>query len=340
MASRLLVLLLSASLADAAGAAELGEPLVSSHVGQPLVADIELNLVEDPAAPVQVRLAHPNVYRAANIDLPPVLSTIDLSVMQRDGRQVLHITSRAPVESRHLHLYLELRDGAQRTVRLATLWLTPDPNPAPPSRAASAPEPAATVAPPAPPSPPRLAAKPAAKPSPQTTPRPKAPRATPVAAALPPDRGTCAPADLSAQVKACVALDYKNAELREQIGKLEDKVKVLQVAMGADPAAVATPVTPATGATKVHKPRKKRAPEPEDETPWAWIGAGLAAMLALLGGLFVLKRRKQATRLRVPAAPAMPLMARLRQRFARRKPAPDVVEPGKEEVTHDTSTQV
>ena len=56
-----------ALLAGAAQAAELGEPRVSSFIGQPLVADIELTMLEDAASPVQVRLAHPNVYRGANI---------------------------------------------------------------------------------------------------------------------------------------------------------------------------------------------------------------------------------------------------------------------------------
>jgi len=114
-----------------AHAAELGEARVSSHIGQPLVADIELTMLDDPAQAVAVRVANPEVYRGAGIAVPPVLANLNLSVMRRDGRQFLHVTSLRPVDSEHLHLYLELTDKGQRTVRLATLWLTPDPNPAP-----------------------------------------------------------------------------------------------------------------------------------------------------------------------------------------------------------------
>ncbi|WP_036252827.1 FimV family protein, partial [Massilia sp. BSC265] len=84
---------LLAATSWSAEAAELGEPRVSSFIGQPLVADIELTMLEDAANPVQVRLAHPNVYRGANIGMPAVLSSLRMSVMQRDGRQFLHITS-------------------------------------------------------------------------------------------------------------------------------------------------------------------------------------------------------------------------------------------------------
>jgi len=118
-------------------AAELGDARVSSHIGQQLVADIELAMIDDPAAQVAVRVASPEVYRGAGIALPPVLPSLNLTVMRRDGRQFLHVTSLRPVDADHLHLYLELTDKGQRAVRLATLWLTPDPNPAPPAPLAS-----------------------------------------------------------------------------------------------------------------------------------------------------------------------------------------------------------
>ncbi|MEH6436791.1 FimV/HubP-related protein [Massilia sp. DD77] len=352
------MLFFCALFAGAAGAAELGEARVSSYMGQPLVADIELTLIENAAAPVQVRLAHPNVYRGANIGMPHVLSTLNMSVMQRDGRQFLHVTSRAPVEASHLHLYLDLADGSQRGVRLATLWLSPDPNPAPPPVPVPVPVPAAAAAPASAPAPapapvkapvptpvPELVAKPAPAPV-AKPPQSKlasavkaeklAPPAVLASAAAAPAPGSCAPAVQPASPKVCAALDYKNAQLREQIGVLEDKVRVLQVAMGASPAAVtaAKPAKP-----KAHKPRKKPQPEPVDETPWAWIGGGIAALLALGGGMLVAKRRKKAA-----VEPTVSLAARLRQRFARKKAAreaaPEAAEPSLEEVAHDTSTQV
>ncbi len=130
--SLLFILVLTGAVLGDAGAAELGDARVSSHIGQQLVADIELVMLDDPAAPVAVRLASPEVYRGAGIALPPVLSNLNLTVMRRDGRQFLHVTSLRALDAEHLHLYLELTDKGQRAVRLATLWLTPDPNPAPP----------------------------------------------------------------------------------------------------------------------------------------------------------------------------------------------------------------
>jgi hypothetical protein len=69
--------------------------------------------------------------------MPAVLANVNLSVMRRDGKQFLHVTSTRPVDADHLHLYLELTDGNRRGVRLVTLWFAPDPTPpSPPERVA------------------------------------------------------------------------------------------------------------------------------------------------------------------------------------------------------------
>ncbi|NIA54835.1 hypothetical protein HAV22_14450 [Massilia sp. TW-1] len=231
-------------------AAELSDPRVSSHIGQPLVADVELTLLDDPATPVQVRVASPEVYNGAGIAVPPVLASLNLSVMRRDGRQFLHVTSLRPVDADHVHLYLELVDKGQRAVRLATLWLTPDPTPAPapaPARVA-APAPLPTAAADA-----MLlaqveraraaraaataAAEPAAAPIP---PRPQVRRPPPAsvakAPALPvaqPDAHPAACARPAAEAQACVALGAKNDELRARLGQVEDRMKKLQVSLTA-----------------------------------------------------------------------------------------------------------
>jgi pilus assembly protein FimV len=359
---------LLAGAAGSAGAAELGDARVASYIGQPLVADIELTMLDNPAGAVEARLAQPNVYRGGGLGMPHVLSTLTMSVMRRDGRQFLHVTSLAPVESSRLHLYLELFDGGQRNVRLVTLSLAPDPNPAPrpapvipvpvpvasavepqpvkaaqapaPVRPKSAPRPVVAKAPKPDPRPepapePKAAPKVEPKPEPKSEPRAAAP-ALPIAA--PPAAATCAPT-APGQPSACAALDVKNAQLRQQIGALEDKVRVLQVAMGARPSEVlgTKPAVP-----KAHPIRKKPepAPEPQSATPWGWIGAGAAALLALAGAVVVvLRRRAKTPALRPVGEPRIPMMDRLRQRFARKKAAPAAVEPQLEEGAHDLSTQ-
>ena len=355
-----------------AHAAELGEARVSSHIGQPLVADIELTMLDDPAQAVTVRLASPEVYNGAGIAMPPVLASLNLSVMRRDGRQYLHVTSLRPVDSEHLHLYLELAEQGQRSVRLATLWLTPDPNPAPPAPApvpvaapalapvitpvpappAAAPAaPAAVAAQPAKaakaavpvhkPVPPKrrpVAVQPAANEDPaedaaHATPpkpavatarpavKPDAEAAKPTGSAVP---AACAPASApaAAELNACAVLGAKNQVLRQELGHLEDKVKVLQVAAGVKSASEADAETVARAnakldaeaqakpdakpdakadakadagpksAPRIHRKPKPAAP-PEEPLPWLAIGGALAGLLAL-AGLFLVWRRRRA----------------------------------------------
>jgi len=276
-----LSILALASVFGAASAAELGEARVSSHIGQPLVADIELTMIDDPSATVSVRIANPEVYNGAGIAMPPVLASVNLSVMRRDGRQFLHVTSLRPVDGEHVHLYLELQDKGQRAVRLATLWLPPDPNPAP------------VQAPPPVPAPVRAEPAPAPVPAPQpvavAAPRPlaarkleeegaKRPQPVPVKARLharapaeavheaskaapqplpihAPQAAPAACAQQAEQAKVCAALDARNAALRTQLGTLEGKVKALQSTLGVPaPAAPAPAPAPAAAPAPAHAP--------------------------------------------------------------------------------------
>jgi len=277
--------LVLASALGSAHAAELGEARVSSHIGQALVADIELAMVDDPAQAVSVRVASPEVYNGAGIALPPVLASLNLSVMRRDGRQFLHVTSLRPVDSDHLHLYLELVDKGQRSVRLATLWLTPDPNPAPVAVPVPAPAPVAYAEPA-----PKAAAMPAParKPAEEEGTKQPAPVKTRLharkpaetnhveakaAAVLPlPIHGqqSAAPAacvQQAEQAKVCAALDGKNAALQAKLGALEGKVKSLQATLGVAPAAAEPAAAAAHGAASApapaHEAHDAPAPEPE-----------------------------------------------------------------------------
>jgi hypothetical protein len=340
------VILASVGLSAGAVAAELGDARVVSHIGQQLVAEIELTALHDEAAPVQVRLASADIYRGAGIAMPPVLSALNLSVARRGGRQFLNLTSLGPVQSDYLHLYLELAEGNERSVRLATLWLTPDPKPV--SQTPPEPAPVAKAVPKAEPEPkpalafmpsPGLASAPtsALKPAPATAARavhaapvqaPKptaAPVRLPVAKVAPPapaplPLGAAKPASCPqpdpAVLKTCVALDYKNARLTEQIGNLEDKVKVLQTAMGAAPSTVSAPspaphAANATARVAPHlaKP-KKAAPPPEPAFPWLWLALGGALLLGAGVSALVLRgkaaREREAKAKKASLPPVMP----------------------------------
>lgn len=315
------------------GAAELGEFTVNSHIGQQVVADIELTGIENPAAAVQVRLASADVYRGANIDMPAVLSSLNMNVMRRDGKQFLHVTSLKPVEADHLHLFVELTDGGRRSVRLATLWFTPDPTPPVVVR----PAPVLAAAEPAMPPPPKMEpaprkavqprampASPAPEPAPApvrkaTPPRPralataeapppvlprKAPEPGPVVAQLAksPAAPACKPQPVAAPQPdpVCAALDEKNSDLREQIARLEQKVKSLQGdakrKVFADPLALMAPhaakaklvphPTQPQNPTEPVRLRQVAAAQPQPQPPalpWGWIAGAGAAVFALIG---------------------------------------------------------
>lgn len=137
-------ILLASLLTGQATAAELGEAVVKSFIGQPLVADIELvSLGPDEAQSLQAKIARSDVFRGANISMSPILNSLRVTVARRDGRAFLHLTSLLPVDADYLNIFLELDSGGSSEVRSALLWLAPDPRPAAPMLApAQAPGPA------------------------------------------------------------------------------------------------------------------------------------------------------------------------------------------------------
>jgi pilus assembly protein FimV len=120
--------LFAAALCGAPRAAELGEIKVNSHIGQQLSADIELvDLTAADLADIQARLANPDVFKGANVAMPPALGGLYISIAKRDNKRFLHLTTLQPVNAEALHLFLELNSGGRQIIRAASLWLTPEP---------------------------------------------------------------------------------------------------------------------------------------------------------------------------------------------------------------------
>ena len=277
------IFLMFTCLATNLQAAELGDAVVRPHIGEPLVADIELNSLIDPGSAVTVRMAHADVYKGANVGMNPVVGSVTLSVMRRDGRQFLHITSIAPVKTDALHLFLELTDGGKRNVRAVTLWLTPDPTPAQPARPVLP-----TAIQPAVPVPAPVAIAPVVKPvvANVAAPMPKPARVL----ALPSGPPAVCPAPVfsAEQIKACTVMDEKNLQLSAQIVDLEAKVKALQQAIQGFAAA---PVVPPVA--QIPPPPPKKKVRVEEGFPWLLTLAALLTLALLAGGVwFFLKRRK------------------------------------------------
>jgi len=279
------LLLSSLLLGGGAHAAELGEPRISSYRGQPLVADIELASLDDPTAALQVRMANADVYRGASVTVPAALSSLQLSVVKHGAKQVLHVTSSRPVDTDMLLLFLELGQGANRDVRLATLMLATDPHPAPPP----APVIAAVAPVPPPPAPVVVAAPPPPPPASKPEVRPELPVHMVAAAAppqlhfaavstalptsvRPPPPATCKASSASS---ACAVLDKKNVALQAKLAGLESKIKVLEAslapAMVTTAAATAAPVKPAEGHDEKHVETPPAAPAASIVPPIAAI---------------------------------------------------------------------
>ena len=311
-----------------AQAAELGEPIVRSHLGQPLVADIELTALADPGTPVVVRVSSADVYKEASIAMHPVLANMNMSVMRREGRQFLHLTSVRPVDSENVHLFLDLSDGSRRNVRAVTLWLTPDPAPAPrPSAALPAPvaEPVHAIdpvaAPISAPRPRRKVPAAAAAPAPAPAPAPRVERPRPARVMTVPASGaTCPQPQFSEeQIKTCAAIDYKNGLLSAQIVELENKVKQLQVAMEGKlggPAISTRKAEPAPPPPA--KPRATAAAAKGAGFPWLLV-LGMVLVLAVAAGAawFVFSRGKGKT-VETAAADSVAWYSRLASRFRRK----------------------
>lgn len=332
---RFLPALAAAFAMACAQAVELGDVAVRSWIGQPLVADIELTEFSGGAGAVTVKLARGEVFEGASIAVHPALANARMSVMQRDGRQFLHLTSVTPVDTPYVHLFLELTDGSRKNVRAVTLSLSPDPKPAPAPKSAPAPAPEARPTapalapiPPSKPAPaPALAPVPSPKPAPaplpvKARPAPQAPALRPPAAREP--AAACPkPRFTDDEIRACAASEYRSALLSAQIVELEEKVKALQAALDAPMPPVPAARAAAPAPRKV-RPAVSPPHAPADGgLPLAWIGAGVAGLAAAGGGMLAYRRRRTTQPpLAVGPRRVSALLARLRDALQRDRKQP------------------
>lgn len=128
-------------LSAAANAAGLGKLTVLSSLGQPLRAEIELTAVSaEEASGLVAQLASADAFRTANIDFNPALMSLRFEVEQRNGRQLIRVSSSQPVNEPFADMLLELKWNGGRMVREYTFLLDP-----PDMRSAQSPQVAAPV---------------------------------------------------------------------------------------------------------------------------------------------------------------------------------------------------
>src|SRR5438105_11723413 len=167
-----------ASLANAAG---LGRLTVLSPLGQPLLAEIEIvSLQPGEEDGLTARLASPDAFETAGIDINPALNSIRINLERRDKRPFLRVTTAQAVNEPFLDILIELSWSSGRLVREYTFLLDP-----PEYRTRQQ----AIAAAPLPPVAEKPAPAPAAEPKPAeaapAAPQP-APEATPSPAPVPP----------------------------------------------------------------------------------------------------------------------------------------------------------
>ena len=139
-------------------AAGLGNLSVTSALGQPLAAEIEL-LAADKAEldSLAATLASDQAFRDARIEYAPVLSTLRFAVVKKpNGKAVLKVTSSRPVNDPFIDMLIELNWASGRLVREYTVLLDPPgvakkqtvrPVPVTPAQTAAAPAPNPAPAP-------------------------------------------------------------------------------------------------------------------------------------------------------------------------------------------------
>lgn len=172
-----------------ASAAGLGKLSVSSALGQPLSAEIELFAADKAELDsLSATLASDQAFRDARVEFSPVLSSLRFAVEKKpNGKAVLKVTSARPVNDPFIDMLVELSWASGRLVREYTMLLDPPGMggtqavppvavaPALTAPAAPAPKPAAQDVAPKPASQPASAAKQAVETKPAAEAKPAAP---------------------------------------------------------------------------------------------------------------------------------------------------------------------
>lgn len=306
--------------AGTAFSAGLGEIKVLSRMGQPFVGDIELiNVNRTELSNLQVTLAPPSAYEAANLRFDPALNALKLSVERRaNGTPYVRATSFRRVNEPYLDLLVDLvsPDGKIRrnyaalldppefaesvgtSPKAATTPTSPAPARAVPAVRADAGVP---VAPPATrvrrqavAQQPGTGAPTPATPAPVPAPVPPAPTA-----ATPAPRTPATPPATAAT--AAVPADAKPVEPAKSEAPKDAPVEtapatpVATGTQGTQRSTGAAPEAPAPAPKKVNPPVPQPGLMDSVKDYLLPVGGGILALLAILAGLLAWRRKKAAS---------------------------------------------
>ncbi len=110
-----------------ANAAGLGKLSVTSALGQPLAAEIELFAADKAELDsLSASLASDQAFREARVEYSPVLSSLRFAVEKKpNGKSVLKVTSSRPINDPFVDMLVELSWASGRLVREYTMLLDP-----------------------------------------------------------------------------------------------------------------------------------------------------------------------------------------------------------------------
>lgn len=109
-----------------ANSAALGDSSVRSALGQRLDAEVDIaSLTAIEAESVSVKLAPPELWASAGIDLGALQRSLRLSVEKKEGRHRVRIASDLAVNEPFIHLLIELSASGVRTIRHYVLLIDP-----------------------------------------------------------------------------------------------------------------------------------------------------------------------------------------------------------------------
>ena len=113
----------ASSMAHAAG---LGRLTVLSALGQPLLAEIEIvSLQAGEEDALTARLASPDAFEQAGIDINAALSSVRINLERRDKKPFLRVTTSQAVNEPFLDILIELSWSSGRLLREYTFLLDP-----------------------------------------------------------------------------------------------------------------------------------------------------------------------------------------------------------------------
>lgn len=120
----LAVALALAGLTLPSHALKLGDPVVRSYVGQPLVAEYPiLDSTPEEMRRLSIALAKPELYSSLRANFHPALKTSHLVVVNQDGKHNVIVTTEGPVEDSVLDIVFELTWAAGRMVQSSTVLI-------------------------------------------------------------------------------------------------------------------------------------------------------------------------------------------------------------------------